>query len=342
MPTQPISPADSRSYLGFARQTVKGTAVPPAFFANYVGAVAFAHNPNLRDIREAGGGLVPARQVKDFIAPAIQFGAPMRPDLIGAVSAFFLGADTVSGAGPFDHAILPVDGRELVTFERNIADDIVERIVDGVITQVTYSYQKRDSGPELMFAAVAEGRTETDEATPTAEAYETERPFLRSDCTWAVDTGGQNLTPTNVEACTIDVVKEFDATILADGMVRSDIVPLRYAISIELVQLFESADEALSYRLTHYYDGSTQVPQATPGEIVYPGDLAVTADYDAAADQRSLVVTVPNINWGEAELTENDPEASEAVRLTRRGIAVVAANPITVDAKNNNAVDYIP
>ena len=342
MPTQPISPADSRSYLGFARQITKGTAVVPAFFATYVGAVSFAHNPNLREIREAGGGLVPARQVKDFIAPGITFGAPMRPDLFGAVAAFFLGADTISGAGPFDHALLPVDGRELVTFERNIADDIVERIVDGVLTQLTLSYQKRDSGPELMFAAVAEGITEVDEAAPTAETYETERPFLRSDCTWLVDTGGQNLTPTNVEACTIDIIKEFDATILADSITRSDIVPLRYAISIELIQLFESTDEALTYRLTHYYDGATQTPGTTPGEIVYPGDLAITAGYDTGADEREIVVTVPNIDWGEAELSENDPEGSEAVRITRRGIAVVATNPITIDVKNNNAVQYIP
>ncbi len=342
MPTQPISPADSRSYLGFDRQTTKGTAVPPAFFATYVGAVAFAHNPNLREIREAGGGFVPARQVKDFIAPGITFGAPMRPDLFGAVAAFFLGEDTIGGAGPFDHVIRPVDGRELVTFERNIADDIVERIVDGVITQLTLSYQTRDSGPELMFASVAEGRTETDEAAPTAEVYETERPFLRSDCTWLVDAIGQNLTPTNVEACTIDIVKEFDATILADSIVRSDIVPLRYAISIELIQLFESADEALSYRLTHYYDGATQTPGTTPGEVVYPGDLSVTAGYDTGVDEREIIVAVPNIDWGEAELTENDPEGSEAVRMTRRGIAVVAAAPIQVDVKNNNAVQYIP
>ena len=344
MPLQPISPADSRSYLGYGLQSVKGTAVPPAFFATYVGAVDFSHNPNLRDIREAGGGLVPARQNKDFLAPATQITAPIRPDDIGAVLAFFLGgAGVPSGAGPYVHTLTPVDGRELVTFERNIADDIVERIIDGVFTQVTLDYRKRDSGPEMMYSAIAEGRTEEDQAAPTVESYETERPFLRSDCTWAVDTAGQNLTPTNIESCTIDIVKEFDATVLADSVVRSDIVPLRLAIGVEYVQLFESAAEALTYRLTHYYDGaSLTVPGTVPGEETIPGDFQVVADYGSGADQRVLDILLPDINWGEAVLTENDPEASEAVRLTRRGIAIAGAGaPLTADVTNNRSTDYL-
>jgi hypothetical protein len=339
MPTQPLSPADSRSYLGFARQATKGTGVAPTRFATYVGAVEFQHNPQTRQVREAGGGLVPARTLKDYIAPGVQFGAPTRPDLIGSVLALYFGtAGVPTGAGPFVHTLTPADGRELVTFERNLADDVIERIIDGVITQVTLNYQKRDSGPELMFTAIAEGRTEEDQGAATAESYEADRPFLRSDCTWTVDT---SLTPVNVEACTIDIVKEFDGTILADGLQRSDIVPLRYAISVELVQLFESSDEADAYRLTHYYDG-TATPGTTPGELTYPGDLQVVADYGAAAGQRVLDITIPDIDWGEAELSDNDPEGSEAVRLTRRGDVVAGAGaPITAEVTNNTATDYL-
>lgn len=338
MPTQPLSPADSRSYLGYGRQTTKGTGVAPAFFATYVGAVSFAHNPNIRAIREAGGGFVPARQVKDYIAPGIQFGAPIRPDDIGAVLAFFLGtAGVPSGAGPFVHTLTPADGRQLVTFERNLADDVIERIIDGVITQVTLNYQKRDSGPELMYTAIAEGRSDEDQAAATVEAYETDRPFLRSDCAWTLDT---SLTPANVESATIDIQKEFDATILADSVVRSDIVPLRYTVSVEIVQLFESADEAAAYRRTHYWDGAAA--GTTPGELIYPGDLQVVASYGTGAGVRSLDVAIPDVDWGEAELTENNPEASEAVRLTRRGQAVAGAGaPVTAIVTNDRATDYL-
>ncbi len=340
MPTQPLSPADSRSFLGFGRQATKGTAVAPTHFATYIGQLGFAHNANLRDIREAGGGLVPARQVKDFIAPSVEYGMPIRPDQAGAALAMFLGSDTIAGAGPYTHTLVPVDGRELVTFERNIADDVVERIIDGVFTGATIEYAKRDSTPELMIALTADGITEEDQAAPVVESYETDRPFLRSDTTWAVDTA-EALTPTNIESVTIDIQKEFDATVLADALTRSDIVPLRLGITVEMVQLFESSDEADAYRLTHYYDG-TQTPALVPGELTYPGDLQVISTYGTGAGLRTLDVDLPTINWGEAELTENDPEASEAIRLTRRGIVVAGAGaPITIVMTNNFATGYL-
>lgn len=339
MPTVPLSPADSRSYLGVGRQTTKGTDVAPTHFLTYVGPITFSHNPNLRDVREAGGGAVPARQVKDFLSPGIQGATPMRPDLIAALIAFFLGGETgVTGAGPYTHEFTYADARQLLTFERNIADDVTERLVDSVAHQLTLNYQKRDSGPELMATLVADARSPEDQASQTSESYETDRPWLRSDCTWTVDT---SLTPTNIESATIDLRKEYDATILADSVVRSDIVPLRLAVSIELVQLFESADEAAAYRLTHYYDG-TGTPGTAPGELVYPGDLTVAAAYGTGGGARSLTVELPDVNWGEAVLTENNPEATEAVRLTRRGIVVAGAGePVTATVVNNTNADYL-
>jgi hypothetical protein len=49
------------------------------------------------------------------------------------------------------------------------------------------------------------------------------------------------------------------------------------------------------------------------------------------------------VDWGEAELTENNPNASEAVRLTRRGIIVkpAAGAPITSTITNNRSTAYI-
>lgn len=340
MPTQPLSPADSRSYLGYGRQTTKGTPVAPTFFATYVGAIEFNHNPNIRAVREAGGGLVPARQVKDFLAPGLQFGAPIRPDDIGAILAYFFndgGVPTdLGGPGPYQHTLEPQDGRTLLTFERNVADDVIERFQDSVLTQLTLNYQKRDAGPELMYTAIGEGRQETDEAGATAESYETDRPFLRSDCSWTVDA---TLTPTNIEAVTIDISREIDAAILADSVVRSDIVPLRYTIDVELIQLFESADEAAAYRRTHYWDGTAA--GTTPGEQIYSGDLQVVSTYGTGTALRELDISIPDIDWGEAELTENNPEATEAIRLTRRGQAVAgAAAPLTALVTNNRSTDY--
>ena len=341
MPTEALSPADSRSYVGFAKQATKGTGVAPARFAAYVDQISFGHNPNLRDVREAGGTNVIARQVKDFLAPGIQFATPMRPDVAGAILAYHLGAAGVpSGIGPYTHTITAANGVQWVTFERNIADDIIERLIDSVINEVTLDYRKRDSGPELMMDCTAISISPEDQAGATVETYETDRPFLRSDCTWSVD----GTAPTNIESCTIGLTWQLDEAILADAVTRSSIVKLHLTGEVELVQLFESADEANAYRRTHYYDGAGGAG-TTPGELVYPGNLTVTADYtdpNGANEQRQVEIAVPDVNWGEAELTENDPDASEAVRLTRRGVIVAGAGqPVTATIINGQSADYL-
>lgn len=341
MPTEALSPADLRNYLGIGFQAVKGTAVAPTWFAAFVDQISFGHNPTLRDIREAGAGQTIARQVKDYLAPQTEFATPIRPDIGAALAAAMLGASPLpSGVGPYVHTITPDPGVVWLTVERSLADDVIERVVDSVLTSVTLDYRKRSSGPELMMSCVAPGIRPNDQgAVPTADTYETDRPFLRSDCTWTVDT---TLTPLNVESATISLEWSVDEQILADMVTRSSLVKLHLTGSIEVVQLFESADEALAYRLTHYYDGDA-VPGTTPGELVYPGDFAVVASYGAGAGLRTFGVSVPNVNWGEAELTEPNPDASEAVRLTRRGVMIgnPGGEPVTVTATNGRATAYV-
>lgn len=339
MPTQALSPADPRSYLGFAKQAAKGTAVAPSFFAAYVDSVQANHQPNIRDVREAGGGQVIARQVKDFLAPSVTFAQPIRPDGAAALLAFFLGtAGVPTGAGPYTHTLTPNPEIVWLTFERSYADDVVERWIDAVVGDLTLDYRKRDQGPELMISGTAQAIAPVDQAsTPTAESYETDRPFLRSDCAWTID--GNN--PTNVESATINLQYQLDEAILADAVTRSSIVKLHLTASIQVVQLFDTADEADAYYRTHYWDGTAA--GTTPGELVYPGDFEVVADYGAGAAQRQLGVNFPVVNWGDAVLSDLNPGASEAARITRTGVVVnnTGGEEVTITAINNRATDYL-
>src|SRR3990172_5896355 len=215
MPTEALSPADLRNYLGIGKQTVKGTAVAPTFFVPYVAGITFAHQPNVRAIREAGGGQTIARQVKDFIAPAVEFASPAKPDLSAALFAYLLGSSpTPSGAGPFVHTITPVPSAVWLTWERNIADDVTERIRDALIGTLSFDMAKRDTSPELMLAGTATGTVETYEAAPTAESYETDRPWLRSDGTFTIDT----LSKLNVESLRLVFSWILDEAILATSI----------------------------------------------------------------------------------------------------------------------------
>lgn len=336
MPTEALSPADSRNYLGIGKQTLKGTPVAPTFFVPYVSQISFGHEPNIRPIREAGGGQTIARTVKDFIAPNIEFASPAKPDIAAALFAYFLGAaGAPTGAGPFVHTITPTPGAVWLTWERNISDDVIERIRDALIGTLSFDMQKRDSGPEIMIACTGTGTVESYEAAPSAESYEADRPWLRSDGTYTVDT----LVKPNVESLRLDFTWTLDEAILANSIARYAIVKLHLECAIELVQIFDSSDDEDAYRSTHY--GSAVGTE--PGEVVYRGSLTAAHTYGAGAAERSLSIAIPNVDWGEAELTEPDPGASEAVRVRRAGFMVAnpGGQPVTVTATNSRSTAYV-
>lgn len=337
MPTSALSPADARSYFGYGRQTTPGTGVVPARFCAYVGPVSVAHNPNIRDIREAGSDQVIARQVKDFYAPGAEFAIPGRPESLADMLAMFLGTSgTPSGAGPYVHTITKSPANVLISLERNVADDTIERIVDAIITQVTLDFRKRDQGPEVMAAASAEGLTVTSIASPTIESYEADRPFLRSDCEWTID----GAAATNVESATLGLQWAIDAAILADNVTRLALVKLHLTATIEVVQLFNTAAERTAYLTTHY--GSATAGTAV-GEVVHDGEFNVTASYGTGAGERTVEIDFPVVNWGEAMISDLNPDATEAHRLTRRGVMVAnpSGAPVTVTATNSRSTAYV-
>ena len=133
----PYSPADERSYLGFGFETTKGTGVAPTKFVPYVEAIDFAHGQDMTQVREGGDGPYVARTVKNFYGPSHRFAVALRPDLTAAVYAALLGDDTVTGAAdPWTHTITADPDVDWLTIERNIADDITERHVDAIISEV--------------------------------------------------------------------------------------------------------------------------------------------------------------------------------------------------------------
>lgn len=337
MPTEAVSPADLRNYLGFARQTVKGTGVAPNYFAAFVDSITFGQDPHIRPIREAGGGQTIARQVKDFVSTGIVLATPARPDIAGALFAYLLGtAGAPSGAGPYTHTITWDPGAVWLTLERSLADDVIERAVDGMILELVASFTKRDSGPEVMLAATVDALSQVFRTSATAESYETDAPFSRHHCTWTIN-GDAN---TNVESCIFTFSIAADQAMLADALQRAGLVKLHLEVGIELVQLFQSTAEGALYREVHYGadDGLTQVPE------VFRGAITVNANNGAAAGaNRQLTIAIPQVDWGESVLTEPNPGGTEAVRLTTRGVMVAnpGGEPVTVTAINDRETGYI-
>ncbi len=333
MPTEALSPAHPDSYVGVGRQSAKGTGVAPTHFLAYTGAVELNHEPNIRQVREAGGGDMIARLNKDFVAPGLTAAAPLRPDLGAALCAWFLGADAISGVSdPWTHTITKAPGNVWLSIERSIADDVIERIIDGFATELTLDYRKRSSGPELMVTAAFGGLDTEPQGAATAESYETDAPYARSMCAWTVD----GAAATNVESFTATMRWRYDEAMLADALNRVAAAKLHLEIGLELVQLFDSTAERDAYLSTHY--GTPAGTDYT--EAVFQGDINVVATQSAA---RTFTVDLPQVQWGVARLPGNDPDASEAVRLTRTGqvIANPGGEPVTITALNGVSTGYL-
>jgi hypothetical protein len=337
MPSNPISPAAAANYIGFGKQSVKGTGVAPAYFAAYIEQVDLAHNQAIRQIREGGKGLYVARDVKDVHAPGFRFAAPARPDITAAIMAYFLGADSVSGGGdPYTHVLTPTEAMTWLSLERNINDEVTERLVDGFFLEVQVDIRKRDAGPETVLIVTGGALSPTWQASPTAETYETARPWLRSDATWKLDGN----TETNVERATLTMRWVVDESLLADDLTRADAVKLAFEADLTVVQIFEATADLDAYRATHY--GSSSGTAAD--ETVYQPDASesfeVDLSYNAAGPvERAVTFLIPKVAWTEAKLTEPTPNASEAVKLTRTGHLIHDTTPLTVTAVNSLSAD---
>jgi len=336
--TLPLNPAAAVNYFGFASQAQKGTGVAATYFAAYMEAVELTHNEAIRRIREAGAGPYIARDVKDIYVPGFRFATPARPLITTAILAFFLGADTKTGvADPYTHTLTPADTVTWLSAERNISDEMTERIVDAFFTEVQIDIRKRDSGPEAMLIVTGGGLSPA-VVSPSTDTYETGRAWLRSDAIWKLD----GAVVTNVERATLTLKWLYDESILADAVNRSDLAKLGFEADLEVVQVVNDDDQIEAYQATHY--GTTTGVAAS--ETVYQpsatDSFEVKLDYDDTGPlERSVTVNIPKIAWTDARLTEPTPNASEAVRLTRTGHLINAATPITAVCLNSGAVDLV-
>ena len=336
--TLPLNPAAAVNYFGFAPQAQKGTGVAATYFAAYMEAVELTHNEAVRRIREAGAGPYIARDVKDVYVPGFRFATPARPLITTAILALFLGADAKTGAAdPYTHTLTPADTVSWLSAERNISDEVTERIVDAFFTEVQIDIRKRDSGPEAMLI-VTGGGLSPGVVSPSTDTYETGRPWLRSDATWKLD----GAAVTNVERATLTLRWLYDESILADAITRSDLAKLGFEADLEVVQVVDDDAQIDAYLATHYGTAAGTAASETVYQPSATDSFEVKLDYDETGPlERSVTINIPKIAWTDARLTEPTPNASEAVRLTRTGHLINAATPITAICINSGAVDLV-
>ena len=189
--------------------------------------------------------------------------------------------------------------------------------------------RKRDQGPEPRLMVTALALSPAFQASATSESYEDAAPFARSEATWTIN-GSAN---SNVESARVRARWTYDDRILTDAVTRATLVKLRLDIEVELTLILASTTEEEFYRAVHY--GTTAGTAAA--ETVYQGDFTVL--FDKAADDRSVSVDLPTVDWTNATLTENDPQGSEATRAVFTGHAIKTAADEAIEVAIENAED---
>lgn len=332
----PYSGADARNYVGFARETTRGTPVAPSAFIPYLSGVSIDHGSAHNWIKEAGASGMVTIAEKTAHIPVL--GAPFlaRPVVSTRLAALLLGVDTstqIGVTGVYDHVVADDWDPDYVTAETNLADDIIERFQDCAVTELSFTVD-RDNPILRGQVSILCGKV-VFQAAATAETYETNAPFVLSDGTFTVDGSGTPLNKVVGFKFTIRCLQSAEklAEVWPEHMTKNG-----FEVEVELTQFAADLDEA--YRETHYGTTSGTTPVKTPDTGAFIADFA----YGVTGTLRGLKLDAPNLYWGAATFAPGlDPNGAEAIKVTRTGVArkVSGANLANFRGETTDAASYL-
>lgn len=333
----PYNPSALQNYLGIGKQVSKGTGVAPTLFVPYMGAVDASHGQAGSEIREGGSGAYTTRTLKERHDPSGRGSAAWRPGIGASLAAWFLGADSIAGTGPYDHTIIPSEAVTWFSVEQNLEDEFVERFVDCVLRRLTIS---GEDAKDLMVAFEWFGLSPSWQASAASESYPTgvdAKPHKQDQAVYTID--GQ--AATNVRRWSLELTWTYDEDIRLSKVTRGNTIKVKLDARVTIRQLLLATTD---YR-SHNYGSSSGT--AADDEFLQTTADAFTVVYNnglATTDEREVSIAVPQIDWiGDAEYTDLNPDGTEAVYLERTGVATKKSGSelVTVTAKTNDSAAYL-
>lgn len=326
----PYSSSDSRHYVGLGKQVARGTGVAPTLFAAFTTAVDLDHAQEINGLREAGGGGQITLAEKMSHMPTGGFEVRTRPSLAGKLFAYLLGADAISGLGPYDHALTYDSNTDYLSIEQNFADELTERFIDCVLSEVTFELSNTDSFMGKITTKWLGGRP-TVVGAPTAETYETETPFVLANGVYTVD----GTVRSNIRRIRLTLTVRYASDKLSDVVAEYQ-TKLGLDVTGEIEQLgLDIKDE---YRIVQYGTTTGVAHTTTPKQ----GSLLAALTYGAGAAARGLTFNIPTLDYGAAVYTPLDP-SGDSVKVVRPFTGRVAGGAAiaTVTAKTSDSAAYV-
>lgn len=332
----PYRPTSLDNYVGIGKQASKGTGVAPTVFVPYMGAVDLAHGQRGSQIREGGSGLYVTRTLKEAHDPSGRLAAAWRPTVGASLAAWFLGADSESGADPYDHVITPSETPTWLSIEQNLEDELTERFVDGVLRRVTLS---GEDAKDLMLAIEWFSLTQTWESSPATPSYDTGfdgAPHKQDQAVYTV----RGSSVTNIRSWQLELTWTYDEDIRLSKVTRANALKLKLEARLTLRQLLNAATD---YRTHNLGGAAATAPASTFDQDTSDAFTVVYNNGEATTDEREVQVAVPQIDWmDDAEYTSLNPDGTEAVYLEQTGVATKGSGElVTITCKTADSAAYV-
>ena len=166
----------SKGYIGIGKQTTKGIPVAPDFYVKYLDD-SDASEFLTSALREGGDDENLKTIIKNLHQTKFSYNMRCYPEMITYFLAYFLGADSLSGAGdPYSHTITRLsDGRPWITIRKKLDTNIVWQMLDSKIESIEIS---GEAGKEIMMKIDGQAIDSAIDTTEYSPSYEDNAPFV--------------------------------------------------------------------------------------------------------------------------------------------------------------------
>lgn len=311
-------------YIGFGKQTQKGTGVAPTKFIKWTGATDMSPKHGIARYREGGDSYDPGIALKENHKPGGSVSLFARPDLVGFLFAALLGADAVSGVGPYTHAITPGTPPWL-SVERSLGG-IQERFIDCKIKSIS---AEGEAGKPIKLTVEYLGINEDLSVSAATATYEVDAPFVYWQATFTWDGGAS----TNVEKFKLTYTNAFDEEFFTNAITRQDI-PLQ-SRDAELEMTVSMEDSMVFFKKAYHAAGTA------PGTDAPTGSFIVDLNYGAGADARQLKLDLQKVFYTEAPVEQNSDDGRLRYEIKAAGGKATGSPLLTVTAKNGTSGAYV-
>lgn len=332
----PFASSDLRNYLAFGKQTSLGVGVLPTVFLPYIGSIDLDHGQGADEIREAGVGPYVSRLVKSKHDPKGGGGCAWRPQTMAKLAAWFLGADTSTLAtGLYNHVASPAQPPVYVSVEQNLADESIERFVDGLLTSLSI---EGDGNKDLM-ASIQWVACEPAASTAAVETYEAGisgvsagGPYRQHEAVYTLDGTVVN----DIKSYKLELAWKVDEDIRLSKVTREHLVKLELTGKITVTQLMLLTSD---YRKINYgtTGGTVAIKNFAPGgafDVTYSNGLSST-------DERTARINCPSIDWSEAKYSPLNPDG-ETVWVERSGtVKKGTGNFVEITSRTADVAAYV-